>query len=134
MATVDGLDYLESSSIEGMYTLQANFKLRRERGRRPTRTPWRRWRAWRGSCPRTSTRRSSSRPTRPSFPVVQLTISSDQWDLVKLRDLDGQLAPGPAARRAGRGRHRDRRRAQAGDPGPPRPERAGEVRPRPCRR
>ena len=25
MATVDGLDYLESSSIEGMYTLQANF-------------------------------------------------------------------------------------------------------------
>jgi len=26
MATVDGLDYLESSSIEGMYTLQANFK------------------------------------------------------------------------------------------------------------
>lgn len=26
MATVDDLDYLESSSIEGMYTLQANFK------------------------------------------------------------------------------------------------------------
>lgn len=26
MATVDGLDYLESSSIEGMYTLQVNFK------------------------------------------------------------------------------------------------------------
>src|SRR3990172_2332699 len=25
MATVDGLDYLESSSIEGMYTLQVNF-------------------------------------------------------------------------------------------------------------
>src|SRR4030043_600625 len=26
MATVDDLDFLESSSIEGMYTLQANFK------------------------------------------------------------------------------------------------------------
>ena len=26
MATVDGLDYLESSSIEGMYTLQVNFR------------------------------------------------------------------------------------------------------------
>lgn len=26
MATVDGLDYLESSSIEGMYTLMVNFK------------------------------------------------------------------------------------------------------------
>jgi hydrophobe/amphiphile efflux-1 (HAE1) family protein len=84
MATVDDLDYLESSSIEGMYTLQANFKygvnvdvayqdalaaMARVARELPA-----------DMDPPVVIKADPSQ-----LPVVQLTISSDQWDLVKLR-------------------------------------------------
>ncbi|MDK2972969.1 MAG: hypothetical protein PWP23_2724 [Candidatus Sumerlaeota bacterium] len=84
MATVDDLDYLESSSIEGMYTLQANFKygvdvdvayqdalaaMARVARELPT-----------DMDPPVMIKADPSQ-----LPVVQLTISSDQWDLVQLR-------------------------------------------------
>lgn len=84
MATVDGLDYLESSSIEGMYTLQVNFqydvnvdvayqdalaamaRVARE-------------------LPKDIDPPIIIKADPSQLPVVQITISSDQWDLVKLR-------------------------------------------------
>ncbi len=84
MATVDNLDYLESSSIEGMYTLLANFKygvdvdvayqdalaaMARAARQLPP-----------GIDPPIIIKADPSQ-----LPVVQLTISSDQWDLVELR-------------------------------------------------
>jgi len=84
MATVDDLDYLESSSIEGMYTLQANFnygvnvdvayqdalaamaRVARE-------------------LPADMDPPVVIKADPSQLPVVQLTIASDQWDLVKLR-------------------------------------------------
>jgi hydrophobe/amphiphile efflux-1 (HAE1) family protein len=85
MATVDGLDYLESRSIEGMYELLVNFKY-----------------GVNVDVAYQDALAAMSRATRqlptdidpplvikadPSqLPIVQMTISSDRWDLVKLRD------------------------------------------------
>jgi len=84
MATVDDLDYLESSSIEGMYTLLVNFqygvnvdvayqdalaamaRVARE-------------------LPKDIDPPIIIKADPSQLPVVQMTISSDQWDLVKLR-------------------------------------------------
>jgi hydrophobe/amphiphile efflux-1 (HAE1) family protein len=84
MATVDDLDYLESSSIEGMYTLQANFKFGVDVNV-----------AYQDALAAMS-RVARELPADmdppviikadPSqLPVVQLTVGSDLWDLVKLR-------------------------------------------------
>jgi len=84
MATVDGIDYLNSSSIEGMYTLEANFKygvdvdvayqdalaaMARVARELPT-----------DMDPPVIIKADPSQ-----LPVLQLTIASDQWDLVQLR-------------------------------------------------
>lgn len=84
MMTVDGLDYLESSSVEGMYSLTANFRY--------------------GADINTAYQDASAALARVSrklpkdidppiifkadptqSPILQLTIRSDRWDLVKLR-------------------------------------------------
>jgi CzcA family heavy metal efflux pump len=85
MATVDGLDYLESSSIEGLYTLQANFKYgvnvdvayqdALAAMARAART-----------LPKDIDPPLVFKADPSQLPVLQLTIASDQWDLVKLRD------------------------------------------------
>lgn len=84
MATVDGIDYLNSSSIEGMYTLEANFRygvdvdvayqdalaaMARVARELPT-----------DMDPPVIIKADPSQ-----LPVLQLTIASDQWDLVQLR-------------------------------------------------
>jgi len=84
MATVDGLDYLESSSIEGMYTLLVNFRydvdidvayqdalaaMARVARQLPT-----------DIDPPIIIKADPSQ-----LPVAQLTISSPEWDLVRLR-------------------------------------------------
>ncbi|MCM8815588.1 MAG: efflux RND transporter permease subunit [Candidatus Omnitrophica bacterium] len=84
MMTVDNLDYLESSSIEGMYTLLVNFKygvnidvayqdalaaMQRAARQLPS-----------DIDPPIVVKADPSQ-----LPVVQLTVRSDRWDLVKLR-------------------------------------------------
>jgi len=84
LAQVDGLDYLESSSIEGLYTALVNFKYGVD-----VNVAYQ-------DCLAAMARASKNLPkdieapfmikADPSqLPVVQLTISSDQLDLVKLR-------------------------------------------------
>ena len=84
MATVDGLDYLESSSIEGMYTLVANFKYGMDIDV-----------AYQDSLAAMArVARQLPKDIEPpivikadpsQLPVVQLTVRSKQWDLVQLR-------------------------------------------------
>lgn len=84
MATVDGLDYLESSSIEGMYTLIVNFKYGVNIDV-----------AYQDSLAAMArVARQLPKDIEPpivikadpsQLPVVQLTVRSDQWDLVQLR-------------------------------------------------
>ena len=84
MATVDGIDYLYSSSIEGMYTLEANFRygvdvdvayqdalaaMARVARELPT-----------DIDPPVVIKADPSQ-----LPIMQLTISSDEWDLTRLR-------------------------------------------------
>ncbi|NCB39489.1 MAG: efflux RND transporter permease subunit [Erysipelotrichia bacterium] len=84
MATVDDLDYLESSSIEGMYTLLVNFKygvdvnvgyqdvlaaMARAARQLPTDIE-----------PPVIIKADPSQ-----LPVLQMTISSEKWDLTRLR-------------------------------------------------
>ncbi len=84
MATVDNLDYLESSCIEGMYTLQAHFKYGVDvdvayqdaiaaMGRVARELPD-------DMDPPVVLKADPSQ-----LPVVQMTVSSDQWDLIELR-------------------------------------------------
>lgn len=84
LASVDGLDYLESSSIEGLYTALVNFKYGVD-----VNVAYQ-------DCLAALARSSKDLPkdiespfmikADPSqLPVVQITVSSDQWDLVKLR-------------------------------------------------
>lgn len=84
MASVDGLDYLESSAIEGMYTLLVNFKYSVNID-----TAYQ-------DCLAAMARVARQLPkdidppivikADPSqLPVVQLTARSDQWDLTQLR-------------------------------------------------
>ena len=84
LASVDGLDYLESSSIEGTYTAFVNFKYGVD-----VNVAYQ-------DCLAALARASKNLPkdidapymikADPSqLPVVQITVSSDQLDLVKLR-------------------------------------------------
>lgn len=84
MATVDDLDYLESSSIEGMYTLLVNFKYGVD-----VNVAYQ-------DCLAAMARAARQLPpdidapiiikADPSqLPVAQITVSSDSLDLVKLR-------------------------------------------------
>lgn len=84
LASVDGLDYLESSAIEGTYTALVNFKYGVD-----VNVAYQ-------DCLAAMARAAKDLPkdieapfiikADPSqLPVVQITVSSDQWDLVKLR-------------------------------------------------
>jgi hydrophobe/amphiphile efflux-1 (HAE1) family protein len=84
MATVDNLDYLESSSIEGMYTLLANFKygVNVDVAYQDALAAMARVAR---QLPKDIDPPLIMKADPSQLPVVQLTISSDQWDLTKLR-------------------------------------------------
>ena len=84
MMTVDGLDYLESSSIEGMYSLTANFRYGADINIA--------YQDATGAMARVA--RKLPRDIDPPVifkadpaqnAIVQLTVRSDRWDLVQLR-------------------------------------------------
>jgi hydrophobe/amphiphile efflux-1 (HAE1) family protein len=84
MATVDDLDYLESSSIEGMYTLQANFQYSVDVDVAYQDALAAMARVAR-ELPRDMDPPVIIKADPSQLPVVQLTVTSDQWDLVKIR-------------------------------------------------
>lgn len=85
LATVDSIDYLESSSIEGMYTLEANFRYGVDVDL-----------AYQNALAAMACVARDLPPdidppvvmkADPSqLPVLQLAISSEGWSLVQLRD------------------------------------------------
>jgi len=84
MATVDDLDYLESSSIEGMYTLLVNFKYGVDVNAA--------YQDVLAAMARVARQLPSDidppvviKADPSQLPVLQLTVASDKWDLVKLR-------------------------------------------------
>lgn len=85
MATVDNLDYLESSSIEGMYTLLVNFKYGVD-----VDTAYQDALAAMArvakDLPKDIEPPLVFKADPSQLPVVQITIRSDQWDLVQLRE------------------------------------------------
>ncbi|PJB79259.1 MAG: AcrB/AcrD/AcrF family protein, partial [Acidobacteria bacterium CG_4_9_14_3_um_filter_49_7] len=84
MATVDDLDYLESSSIEGMYTLLANFKYGVDVNVAYQDALAAMARVAR-ELPREIEPPVIIKADPSQLPVVQLTVSNDNWDLVQLR-------------------------------------------------
>lgn len=84
MATVDGLDFLESSSIEGMYTLVANFRYGVDVDVAYQDSLAAMARVAR-QLPKDIDPPIVIKADPSQLPVVQLTISSESWDLVKLR-------------------------------------------------
>ncbi len=84
MATVDGLDYLESSSIEGMYTLMVNFKygVNIDVAYQDALAAMARVAR---QLPKDIEPPIVIKSDPSQLPVVQLTVRSDQWDLVQLR-------------------------------------------------
>lgn len=84
MATVDDLDYLESSSIEGMYTLQANFKYGVDVDVAYQDALAAMARVAR-ELPKDMDPPVMIKADPSQLPVVQLTISSEQWNLTRLR-------------------------------------------------
>ncbi len=84
MATVDDLDYLESSSIEGMYTLLVNFKYGVDVNVAYQDALAAMARVAR-ELPADIDPPIVIKADPSQLPVLQMTVSSDQWDLVKLR-------------------------------------------------
>ncbi len=84
MATVDDLDYLESSSIEGMYTLLANFKYGVNVDVAYQDALAAMARAAR-ELPKDMDPPVVIKADPSQLPIVQLTVTSDQWDLIRLR-------------------------------------------------
>ena len=84
MSMVDNLDYLESSSIEGMYTLLANFKygVNVDVAYQDALAAMARVAR---KLPKDIDPPVIFKADPSQLPVVQLTIKSDQWDLAKLR-------------------------------------------------
>jgi hydrophobic/amphiphilic exporter-1 (mainly G- bacteria), HAE1 family len=84
MASVDGLDYLESSCIEGMYTLTANFQygVGIDTAYQDALAAMARVAR---KLPKNIDPPLVFKADPSQLPVIQLTVSSDQWDLVKLR-------------------------------------------------
>ena len=84
MAMVDNLDYLESSSIEGMYTLLANFKygVNIDVAYQDALAAMARVAR---QLPKDMDPPLIMKADPSQLPVVQLTISSESWDLTKLR-------------------------------------------------
>ena len=84
MATVDGLDYLQSSSIEGMYTLMAFFKYGANVDVAYQDALSAMARAAR-QLPKDIDPPLIFKADPSQLPMVMLTIASDEWDLTKLR-------------------------------------------------
>ncbi len=84
MATVDDLDYLESSSIEGMYTLLANFRYGVDVDVAYQDALAAMARVAR-ELPKDMDPPVIIKADPSQLPVVQMTVASDRWDLVKLR-------------------------------------------------
>ncbi|MBE7557743.1 efflux RND transporter permease subunit [bacterium] len=84
MATVDDLDYLESSSIEGMYTLQANFKYGVDVNVAYQDALAAMARVAR-ELPKDMDPPVVIKADPSQLPIVQLTVASDDWDLVQIR-------------------------------------------------
>jgi len=84
MATVDDLDFLESSSIEGMYTLQANFRYGVDVNVAYQDALAAMARVAR-ELPRDMDPPVVIKADPSQLPVVQMTVSSERWDLVQLR-------------------------------------------------
>ena len=84
MATVDGIDYLNSSSIEGMYTLEANFKygVNVDVAYQDALAAMARVAR---ELPKDMDPPVIIKADPSQLPVLQLTIASDEWDLVQLR-------------------------------------------------
>jgi hydrophobe/amphiphile efflux-1 (HAE1) family protein len=85
MATVDDLDYLESSSIEGMYTLLVNFKYGVDVDAAYQDALAAMARAAR-ELPKDIDPPIVIKADPSQLPVVQMTVSGDRWDLVQLRE------------------------------------------------
>ncbi len=85
MASVEGLDYLESSSIEGSYTLQVNFRYGVDDDVAFQDTQAAMARAAR-HLPADIDAPVVIKADPQQLPVVELTVRSSQWDLVELRD------------------------------------------------
>lgn len=85
VSTIDGLDFIESSSIEGMYTLQLNFKygVAIDTAYQDTLAAMARVSRL---LPKEIDPPLVIKADPSQLPVVQMTITSDQWDLVRLRD------------------------------------------------
>lgn len=85
VSTIDGLDFIESSSIEGMYTLQLNFKygVGIDTAYQDTLAAMARVSRL---LPKEIDPPLVIKADPSQLPVVQMTITSEQWDLVKLRD------------------------------------------------
>ncbi len=84
LSTVDGLDYLESSSIEGMYTLQVNFRYGVDVDIAYQDALAAMARVAR-ELPKDMDPPIVIKADPSQLPVLQLTVSG-AWDLVKLRD------------------------------------------------
>jgi len=84
LASVEGLDYLESSAIEGMYTALVNFQYGVDVNVAYQDALAAMARAAR-SLPKDIEPPIVIKADPSQLPIVQLTVSSDQWDLVKLR-------------------------------------------------
>ena len=84
MASVEGLDYLESSAIEGMYTLLLNFQYGVDVNIAYQDALAAMARAAR-NLPKDIEPPIVIKADPSQLPVVQLTVSSDTWDLTKLR-------------------------------------------------
>ena len=84
MMTVDGLDYLESSSIEGMYSMIANFRYGVDINTAYQDAMASMARVAR-KLPKDIDPPVIFKADPSQIPILQLTIRSDRWDLVRLR-------------------------------------------------
>lgn len=84
MATVDDIDYLDSSSIEGMYTLQANFKYGVDVDVAYQDALAAMARVAR-ELPKDMEPPVVIKADPSQLPVVQMTVTSETWDLVEIR-------------------------------------------------
>ena len=84
MMTVDGLDYLESSSIEGMYSLVANFGygVNIDTAYQDAMAAMARVAR---KLPRDIDPPVIFKADPSQIPILQMTVRSDRWDLVRLR-------------------------------------------------
>lgn len=84
MATVDDLDYLDSSSIEGMYTLQINFKYGVDVNNAYQDVLAAMARVAR-ELPKDIDEPVVTKADPSQQPVMQMTVASTRWNLIELR-------------------------------------------------